>query len=355
MMKKQISIILLFILIMVPSLTHAAAYFGTTSESSYLWADSSYGDDEFLSLSYESCSDSATISFYENVGGTATIISSLTITSGANTIEPPPMTAAIKLFSNDGKEIYLTAATTNNPNSTSLTFDNPGTCGSSGGSDPSNGGGNTFIIQCPGWSEAMGTLENILNKIPPPPNWNDMALAINTQVIPGFVNDLENMLGAAPTTPTAPSSPSSNISDRGISNLEPKMDPVPGLSESTFSKNDLEQQAPVIEFREDPTGGFEITDPVDALPDFPTNDLPVPGETNAGEWGLNQPVELDNPYPAPSGQEETTPIGPAPTPPDTTDPAPIPPDGYTPPSPDDGTGGTTDPYSGKKYYKDQPT
>jgi hypothetical protein len=216
------------------------------------------------------------------------------------------------------------------------------------------------LFNCPGWDEYMAKIDEIKNKIPPAPNWDEVAGKIRDAIVPRLVQDLENMLGPAPAQPTPPPQ-LPKIDDRGISTKVPQMQDVPGLKDSGFNSGDIKTDSPQIEFREDPTGGFDlISDPINSLPDFPTDAFPKPGSTNAGEWGKNKPTGTTNTFP-------TAPI-------DIGDPgtggAPIPKSsggdtGNTPPSPGDdlgaaptpggGSSGGTDPSTGMKDYKPTPS
>src|SRR5690606_18538927 len=134
---------------------------------------------------------------------------------------------------------------------------------------------------------------------------------------------------------------------------------------------------------EDPTEGFDLVqDPINALPDFPTDSYPTPGDTNAGEWGENKPDDPAPTYPKPpedtgggidpgtapkpddSGATPPAPGedsgGETPTPGDNTGSPPVPGEGETtPPIPGDDSGEAPTPGEGEsggglKYYKPTP-
>ncbi|WP_175615919.1 hypothetical protein [Piscibacillus halophilus] len=216
-------------------------------------------------------------------------------------------------------------------------------------------------IECGNDDPYIDKLDEIISKIPPPPDWDAVSGT--------FASKFENMLGAAPepaditqpaqpSQPAAPESipepeePTANIDDQNINDKTPEFQESEGLDESTFTEDDLEQSAEEIEFREDEEGGFEINDPVDSLPDFPTDDLPKPDETDAGEYGEHQPDQEVIEFPDDPQDGEGEPIPETPPKPDETEEAPPQPnEDYTAPTPEDSGGGDPD---GSEYYKESP-
>jgi hypothetical protein len=261
----------------------------------------------------------------------------------------------------------------------------PPTADGSGGGTSSGGSGGTTdcsacqIFQAPEWNNYMSKLNDIMNAIPPPPNWSQVATTFTNSIVPAITNSLSNLLGSAPAAPSVPAQPS-GTDDHGFNSSAPTMQDVPGLSGSTFDSGTIENSAPVIQQNSDPTGGFNlIQNPIASLPSFPTDALPKPGSTNAGDWGQNKPSQPDNPIPSNPVDTGTPDTGSAPkpadsgaTPPapgDSSGSAPKPSDnGSTPPSPSDsggtppspgGSGGTGpspsgDSYPGMKDYKPTP-
>ncbi|MDG5787785.1 hypothetical protein QA612_09760 [Evansella sp. AB-P1] len=171
-----------------------------------------------------------------------------------------------------------------NPNANCSAPQDPGNGGGDDDDPPSDGGGDAR------WNDLMDKLEEISDNIPSPPNWEEVADTIRDSIVPGMIDDLESMFGTAPPPPAAPGSielPSENVNDYAsdLDEQTPSLEEVPGLDDSGYSLDDIASEAPEIEFREDPTGGFEIGNPIDMLPDFPTNP-PMPGEDSDdyGEW-----------------------------------------------------------------------
>lgn len=189
-------------------------------------------------------------------------------------------------------------------------------CDSSVGNDPSKigegeGGGGCTCFQTPEWKNLIDTLQGISDKIPPPPNWQQVANTMSDTIVPAMTASLENMLGTAPSPPSIPTTlditppqppPSIPVHDyAGELELdEPSFDDVPGLDEaSRFSADDLKSQAPEIQFREDESGGFNIVNPIDNIPKLPYDGFPMPGE-NAGAWD-HQPGQTTNFTPPTTG------------------------------------------------------
>jgi len=158
------------------------------------------------------------------------------------------------------------------------------------------------VFECPGWQQYMNKLDQIKNAIPPAPNWKEVADTFKDAIVPNLVNEVGDLLGTAPEPPaTPPQLP--GLDDKGIKSKEPVMQDVPGLKEAGFDANKIKNQAPVIQERSDPTGGFDLTkNPMDTLPKAPEN--PKPGQTDPGEWGKNKPKEEANPFPFPQDTGE---------------------------------------------------
>lgn len=169
-------------------------------------------------------------------------------------------------------------------------------------------------FSCPGWSDYMGKLDEISSKIPPAPNWDQVADKFRDSIVPAISEDLRDMLGSAPSPP-APKPKPPSLDDRDISEKEPSMPSNPDLDDSGYSDQDIKDEAPDIPVREDPSGGFDlIKDPVDALPELPTDDFPTPGQTDPGEWGSNVPKDQENPVPDPPSDPGDVDIGTPPEP-----------------------------------------
>lgn len=259
-------------------------------------------------------------------------------------VTAPPGAKRLRLGMHGGSEAFMMeAVNTKDPSITYLyKYDSP---------PPSSGGGDTggkeqcdpcALLNCPGWDNYMGKVDQIIGAIPPPPNWGQVAETFRNAIVPNLISEMGSMLGSAPAPPTPPPD-MPGISVGAITNNPPSPQTVPNLKESGFNKGKLEAESPQIEFRQDDSGGFDIKDPVESIPDSPKSD-PIPGETDPGEWGENMPKEQEAKPPIPSDSSEV-PIGDPPIPGGNGDAPPIPGEGNDgPPMP--GGGGDTPPTPG---------
>lgn len=214
-------------------------------------------------------------------------------------------------------------------------------CDSTGNEDYSppvgeDGGSCGCIFKSPEWGEFMDKIDGIREAIPPPPNWQQVAETFDSTIRPRLIADVGNLLGEAPPPPppplglgvVEPIKPPNEIIENYADKLkekEPVMQDVPGLSESGFTKDDIESAAPEIEFRDDPTGGFNIGNPLDAIPKV--YEPPVPGQP-ASNWMEIPSAPQQTP---PSGGEVN--VGSPPIPGNNTGTPPVPGGDFTPPTP----------------------
>lgn len=180
----------------------------------------------------------------------------------------------------------------------------------SGNGDGSGGSGGDCdscgILDCPGWSDYMDKLDDIKKAIPAAPNWDKVADKFRDSIAPKIKKDLQDVLGRAPTPPAAPAKPSkpskpNKLDDNGLKAPEGKEIPKGG----EFDQDKIKSEAPKIKEREDPTGGFEINNPIDALPsqdEFKDN-VPDEGEAELPE----DPEELENKAPTPPEKDNEAP------------------------------------------------
>lgn len=183
------------------------------------------------------------------------------------------------------------------------------------------------VFECPGWKDYMGKLEEIKNAIPPAPNWHQVADIFRDSIAPQIKKDIAEVIGRAPepTMPDLPKAPNLPAAppalppadDQDFQDSVPKGEEAPGLGDAGFTADDIKDKAPGIPEREDPTGGFDITDPIGSLP-------------SQEEFEQNAPNEGTAPLPKPPKEPENKP----PVPGDTGDSPPIPGDtGDKPPVP----------------------
>jgi len=349
--KKIVVIVALLLMIPLSNISAASVtlpYYGTTSESEkFMWADPNNGDDEFTFVEYTSNSNNAEILMYETVSGSASLIGSQTLSNGVHSFNFPANVTAIKLRSNDGREVYLNYMESNNPMSSQIYFEEP--------SEPNPGTGDeSTVVVIPGWDNMMTKLDEIKSAIPPAPDWQQVANTMRDTIVPAFRLEMEDMLGTAPKPPAPPifNNPLTGGIDEPIGSLPADFE------ESGFTANDLKDDAEEIQFQEDQSGGFELLDPVGSLPtqeefkqNIPTEqDLQAPEvpdvtgtapEPPAQENIAPEPPDVTGTAPSPSQEDNIAPSpneddNVAPTPGDTTGTAPLPgDDSGTAPVPND--------------------
>lgn len=188
-------------------------------------------------------------------------------------------------------------------------------CDSSGAGETPPACDSCAVFDCPGWDEYMAKLDGIKAAIPPPPDWNQIAGTFRDTIAPRIKEDMRDLLGTAPTPPAAPSPPVypdttapeaptpppalGGVDDGG--RTAPTGQEAPGLGDAGFTAGDIQSEAPVIQEREDPTGGFSIMDPMGSLP-------------TQEEFKQNAPKPTIEPSPAPeapgTGDPSTLPLPP---------------------------------------------
>lgn len=122
----------------------------------------------------------------------------------------------------------------------------PGEDGNDPGKEEGGGEGCGIckIFECPGWGEYLGTLYDVasfaVGDVEPPPV-PDLPRP-QTPNIFDILNDVEQRNPAKPTGQD-------------------------GIGDTPFDATDVKNSAPEIPVREDPTGGFNIVDPLTTLPE----------------------------------------------------------------------------------------
>ena len=321
-MIKKLSVLTLALSLLIPISAMAASfdagYFGTTTESGFMAADGTNHDDYWLTLTVKG-EGSGKVLWYGSGGSSAGSIGSNSVPA---TVNAPDGAMWFKLVSDSG-EIHATHATSTNPAATDVTFSSGGHSdggGSDSGGGSSGGGSNSCTItnscdvfSCPKWDEYMGKVNEIIDKIPNEPNWQNVAETFRDTIAPKIKSDMTNVindtLGRAPDLPNVPSElPSTD--DGGIT--APTGKEADGLGDSSFSSKDIKNGAEDIEVREDDSGGFNIENPLETIKDPPIfkpkedeNKAPVPDEQ---ENKAPVPDEQENKAPVPAEQEYEAPI-----------------------------------------------
>ncbi|MCU5121277.1 hypothetical protein OB984_29745 [Bacillus cereus] len=189
------------------------------------------------------------------------------------------------------------------------------------GNGNNNNGGSNKDLQ-----DIKDKLNEISDKIPPVPDWDKVAETFADKISPKLTKDIKDMLGEAPDPPKPPPQ-IPKTDNKGLDNRQPEFKDNPDLEKAKFTKDDIKDGAPEIKFEEDKSGGFDIKDPMDNLPDLP-DEMPKPGETTPSEWGKNKPKEPEpQEKPVPKDKEKPK------------DPPKPKPDEIKPPKPNEGDSG----------------
>ncbi|UOQ47221.1 hypothetical protein MUN88_14210 [Gracilibacillus caseinilyticus] len=176
------------------------------------------------------------------------------------------------------------------------------------GTSDGNGNNNCgCIFNTPGWQDYMDKMDDVISVIPPAPDWDSVADTFKDSIVPSLVGEVENMLGSPPGEMSAPPYPPP-LDDGNLQ--EPTGQEANGLE--GFDANDIKDNAPDIEVREDESGGFDINDPLESMPEqeifVPSEpENPAPSEPEEPENIAPEPTEPENVAPAPSEPENVAP------------------------------------------------
>ncbi|MBM4765470.1 hypothetical protein [Bacillus sp. B15-48] len=310
MIKRCLILIVVFLLMptinALATTIHYAGYVGTGTSGStpgYFLASQTDLNDFWVALTVGGASGEVVWYSYSSGGSAVELGRNST---PANNIKAPSGANAFKLFSTSSGEVYAIKGDTTNTNAINVIFQTPAQTGTGD------------IFTSPGWQEHMGKLNQILNAIPTPPNWEMVAGTFRDIIAPRIKTDLQQVLGStqtpatfnSPDTPTAPATPGDlgGLNNRGITS--PTGGNAPGLGDSGFSSGDIKNNAPIITERADPnTGGFTINNPILSLPsqdEFRTNIPTNPDIEGITEPTLGQEPTYQEPtYSEPSFQEPT--------------------------------------------------
>ncbi|OJE29624.1 hypothetical protein A9490_00145 [Bacillus thuringiensis] len=189
------------------------------------------------------------------------------------------------------------------------------------GNGNNNNGGSNKDLQ-----DIKDKFNEISNKIPPVPDWEKVADTFADKISPKLTKDIKDMLGEA-SDPPKPPPQIPKTDNKGLDGRQPEFKENPDLEKAKFTKDDIKDGAPEIKFEEDKSGGFDIKDPMDNLPDLP-DEMPKPGETTPSDWGKNKPKEPEpQEKPVPKDKEKPK------------DPPKPKPDEIKPPKPNEGDSG----------------
>ncbi|PHB31538.1 hypothetical protein COE86_29720 [Bacillus toyonensis] len=152
------------------------------------------------------------------------------------------------------------------------------------------------------FKKLLSKLDEVGNKIPPPPDWDKVSDIFADKI----GNKMSEVIGKTPDPPSPPPIPDMpGIDTGGLENHMPDIKDNPDLKDSNFTADDIKKEAKPIEEKKDDSGGFDIGNPLDNLPETP-KELPKPGETEKSGWTQDKPKEPtgDLPKPKDKGKEE---------------------------------------------------
>lgn len=203
-------------------------------------------------------------------------------------------------------------------------------------SDSSDGGGSDgggsncgCLFNTPGWQDYLDKIDDVIGAIPPAPNWDNVADKFRDSIVPSLIGGVGDLLGSPPGNIPAPSYPP-GLDDGNLK--EPTGREADGLD--GFDAGDVKDNADGIDVREDDSGGFDINNPIENMPEQETfipnePENPTPEDPEEPENPAPTPEEPENPAPTPDEPENVAPTPeepeiPAPTPEESENTAPTP-------------------------------
>nr|WP_223838255.1 hypothetical protein [Bacillus cereus] len=161
------------------------------------------------------------------------------------------------------------------------------------------------------FKKLLSKLDEVEKKIPPPPDWDKVSDVFADKI----GNKMSEVIGKTPDPPSPPPIPDMpGIDTGGLENHMPDIKDNPDLKDSGFTADDIKKEAKPIEEKKDESGGFDIGNPLDNLPETP-KELPKPGETEKSGWTQDKPKEPTGDLPTPKDKDKGEP--PKPTKPNT--------------------------------------
>ena len=147
------------------------------------------------------------------------------------------------------------------------------------------------VFECPKWDEYMRKIDDIIEKIPPAPDWNKIIGTAQTPAIEDFQK---------PTKPSTPEQPEGKDILEILDGVDEKNHKKPEMQDNSDDVGDFESlddvEAP--EEEKDESGGFKIVDPLDNLSDG--SDAPRPSDET-----ISPPTPSDTSLPTPTPSDET--------------------------------------------------
>ncbi|WP_242321478.1 hypothetical protein [Bacillus cereus group sp. BfR-BA-01312] len=153
------------------------------------------------------------------------------------------------------------------------------------------------------FKKLLSKLDEVEKKIPPPPDWDKVSDIFADKI----GNKMSEVIGKTPDPPSPPPIPDMpGIDTGGLENHMPDIKDNPDLKDSGFTADDIKKEAKPIEEKKDESGGFDIGNPLDNLPETP-KELPKPGETEKSGWTQDKPKEPTGDLPTPKDKDKGEP------------------------------------------------
>lgn len=194
--------------------------------------------------------------------------------------------------------------------------------GGDGTTPPPTGGDGCIgceLLNCPGWDQIADKIGSaVAGKLPPPPNWPEVAKIFGDELVPRIGDEIDKRLGKVEPPAQPIKEPTFPVFDGSTGKLIPK----PTFDPSQLRDTNL-QNIPSVPVNQDNTGGISLegADPIDNMPHDPEGYMPTPGQETGGDRPQNKPVETpvpsntvppeleNNPTPGTTTEEPPTPGG----------------------------------------------
>lgn len=194
---------------------------------------------------------------------------------------------------------------------------NPGGTDPGGGTNPGSGGSCDLcsIAKCPGWQDIADLIGGAVgNKLPPPPDWEEVASVFGDELVPRMSKAVGNemqsvlkeVLGYPGPIPDIVLPNRTQFDGKSGVDLPQPTDSAPPAQRISFDN------VPDIQVNPDRTGGIDVSraDPTDSIPHNAPDYRPIPGRETGGIKPQTKPIDM----PVPSNGTATPPPVTAPRP-----------------------------------------